>query len=554
MTLGSYLVGYAALAVVLASLGFAARRLRSALLPGYAGALARLAEVVIALSILVVVLEIVGALGWYRQTVVVLAVPAAALVLGAVAPRLAHRVAVDGRPVPSGAGPSGRSHRWVVVVALALAFVVLAQWMAHSTTALDGGMRDMDSLRYHGPFAARWVQRHSIIHLEHTSAQNQETFFPGNAELLDGYGILLFGRDILTPLRNLVWLPIAFLAAWCGGRRFGSGPAAVAGLAAVCSTPLLASIEPGSGKNDIVAMALLLAAAALVVHALPSATRRAHVGGFALAGAAAGLAVGTKLTVLGPLVALGGAVVATAGRRVTRWFTGAALVTGGFWYVRNLAYTGTPFPWFRIPLGVITLAGPDMPYNDRFGFSVAHYAGQAAFWSDTGVPGLEKSFGWLWPLLVAGALTVALSALTGRRRMPAERVVGVVVLAGFIAYVLTPWRQSRPVRPRPAVPGANVGPGSDGGGSTTPRPLCRSGSSHRRDLQPGGPERTVARVGAAGTAGDRARRRRPGPGLGERTTPGPPGIVARQSGKTARPWRTARAGRVRGGVGVEIAA
>ena len=93
------------------------------------------------------------------------------------------------------------------------------------------------------------------------------------------------------------------------------------------------------------------------------------------------------------------------------WLTVPALLTGGYWYARNAAHTGTPLPWFRIPLGFVTLAGPPMPYNDRFGFSVAHYATSASFWSDTGFPGLQKSFSSHWPLLVSGAFTAALAAL-----------------------------------------------------------------------------------------------------------------------------------------------
>jgi hypothetical protein len=450
VTLASYLAGYLAAFAALAALGFASCRVRRVLLPGAAGALARLAEVVLGLSILVVVLEIVGAMGWFSRVVVVVAVPSVALAVGALAPVVARRVGTRDQP-PVATGDDGGSPRWMVVVALVLAVVVMAQWVAHAQPALEGGVRDMDSLRYHGPFAARWAQTHSIVPLVRSSPQNQEMFFPGNTELVDGYGILLFGRDILMPLRNLVWLPIAFLAAWCGGRRLGSGPAALAGLAAVCSTPLLASIEPGSAKNDIVAVALLLAAAALVVHALPSragAEGRARRGTLVVAGLAAGLAAGTKLTVLGPLAVLGAAAVWAAGRhdrwRVAPWLAGSALVTGVFWYARNLAYTGTPLPWFRLPLGVVTLAGPDMPYNDRFGYSVAHYAGRGAFWTRTGLPGLVSSFGGVGLLLVVGAFAAGLVAVAGRGRRPAERVIGAVVLAGFASYVTTPWGAGGP--------------------------------------------------------------------------------------------------------------
>jgi hypothetical protein len=457
MTFARYLTGLLVLALGLASLGVGAWRLRRALLPTYTGALGRLAEIVLGLSTLVVVLEGVGAAGWYRRLVVIMAVPAAGLALAVAAHVLDRRHRTLVRPptitdVADPAEPSAPSGpgRVMVAVALLLTFVVGAQWAAQTTTGLELGMGDLDSLRYHGPFAARWVQQHSIVHLQHTSAQKQETYFPGNIELVDGYGILLFGRDLLTPLRNIPWLAVAFLAAWCGGRRFGSGAAALAGVAAACSTPLLASIEPGSAKNDIAALALRLAAAALALHALPRRGPPPLLAGLAVAGAAAGLAAGTKLTTVGPLLVLG-AAAAFAARTGHRWRTagclaGPALITGGFWYGRNLAYTGTPFPWFRLTLGVVTLTGPDMPYDDRFGFSVIHYVRSPSFWAVTGIPGLQKSFGWTWPLLVVGGTVAAALAVAGRggTRSAAERLIGVTAIAAFAAYLFTPWSAGGP--------------------------------------------------------------------------------------------------------------
>jgi hypothetical protein len=453
MTFGTYLFGCVALAVSLAAVAFAAVRVRRALIPDVNGALARLAEIALGGSLLIVVLQLFGAIGLFSRAFVVVGVPAFALVIGLIASRFSRSAPVprdvDAEPSPD----RSTKHRVLVGVALGLTVLVAAQWVAHADTALHGGMRDLDSLRYHGPFAARWVQQHSVVHLQYTSTENQEFFFPGNSELLDAWSILLFARDLLTPLRNLLWLGVAFLAAWCAGKRIGSSAAALAGVAAVCSTPLLASIEPGSAKNDIVAIAWVLSATALLIHGLPTRDRPADLRLFLVAGLAAGCAAGTKLTVLGLVGVMFVAALVVAGRRAAPRaalaFGLPALCTGGLWYARNAVYTGTPLPWFHLHLGPISLAGPDMPVNREDGFTVLHYLGDHSFWSHYAFTGLAKQFGPLYPVTLLGVLGVALYAVFGRdgddENPNARRVVGVTVLAALIAYLVTPWSAGGPL-------------------------------------------------------------------------------------------------------------
>ena len=73
MSFGDYLQGSVELILVAAAMGFAAVGLRGRLLPGWSGASARLAEVVLAISLLVVTLELVGVVGLYRPGWVLLA-------------------------------------------------------------------------------------------------------------------------------------------------------------------------------------------------------------------------------------------------------------------------------------------------------------------------------------------------------------------------------------------------------------------------------------------------------------------------------------------------
>ncbi|MDX6607844.1 MAG: hypothetical protein QOD14_2384, partial [Solirubrobacterales bacterium] len=73
MNFGDYIQGSIELIAVAAAMGFAAVGMRRRLLPGWSGASARLAEVVLGLSLLVVTLELVGVVGLYRPGWVLLA-------------------------------------------------------------------------------------------------------------------------------------------------------------------------------------------------------------------------------------------------------------------------------------------------------------------------------------------------------------------------------------------------------------------------------------------------------------------------------------------------
>src|SRR3954465_3237051 len=67
MSTGRYLLGAAELAVIFAALGLGAYHLRALLAPAWTGALARLAEVVIGLSMLILVAGLLGVLGLFKE-------------------------------------------------------------------------------------------------------------------------------------------------------------------------------------------------------------------------------------------------------------------------------------------------------------------------------------------------------------------------------------------------------------------------------------------------------------------------------------------------------
>jgi len=159
----------------------------------------------------------------------------------------------------------------------------------------------------------------------------------------------------------------------------------------------------------------------------------------AVAGIAAGLAVGTKLSFLAPVTALFVGIALIAGRgtkaRTGAVFAAAAFAGGGYWFVRNLIAVGNPIPYSSFgPLG---LPAPERGFELREPFSVAQYWNDLDVWADWFVPGLNESFGVLWPLTLLAVLGTAVYALW-RASEPLVRVLGGVVVLTVLAYLITP--------------------------------------------------------------------------------------------------------------------
>ena len=230
---------------------------------------------------------------------------------------------------------------------------------------------------------------------------------------------------------------------------------------------MLLLYQPGDAKNDTAGLFFLLAAAAILVNgeaqaraatqaarpvaggapeadaAVAEPPSRGFVatgagltpifpsGALIVAGLAAGLALGTKLNLLAPfgLLTLGVIAVARPGDRVRTagiWVA-CSLITGGFWFARNLVEAGNPLPW--IDKG--PLPGPDqLDIDIREPHTVSDYLTDLDVITDSFIPGLNDSFGVLWPLVLAAVIGgFVLGDLPrphpddphARRRRPAQR-------------------------------------------------------------------------------------------------------------------------------------
>ena len=174
-------------------------------------------------------------------------------------------------------------------------------------------MGSIDTLWYHLPTAARFVQDGSITDLHYVDPGAIVVFYPATSPLLHGIGILFFGNDLLSPLINLGFLALALLAGWCFGRPFGVAPVTLTATAVLLATPGFVATQPGGAYNDVVGLALLLASLAVLVNS-EHGRNRTGIAALGVAALAAGLALGTKFTFIVPVAALSVGVIAIARR------------------------------------------------------------------------------------------------------------------------------------------------------------------------------------------------------------------------------------------------
>jgi hypothetical protein len=266
-------------------------------------------EAVTAIALLIWLGEILGTLCFfYAWTLVASSLLVAAVVAWRIRPSLLEQPPLPGggtdlgdhpeeaAPAAPTAGGSSKSVTgpagpgalaWVITVGVIA--LVFAHWGLTTKDALDRGIFNFDSLWYHMPFAADMVQSHSVAGLHYTETVFTNWLYPQNSELLHATGILLTQRDTLSLFLNFGFLALSFLAAWCIGRPYGRGHLTVVAAAIVLECHTLVVREPGAAKNDLVAAALLLAAAAILVNArsLRHPRKGAHLPGGGVAGGTA---------------------------------------------------------------------------------------------------------------------------------------------------------------------------------------------------------------------------------------------------------------------------
>ncbi|HYL52900.1 MAG TPA: hypothetical protein VEZ15_13080 [Acidimicrobiia bacterium] len=433
-----FLIGIACAIAALVPLSLGSRRLRRRYLPELTGPAGILAGVIIGLAIVVVVSEILGTVGLFRLVFVAIALAAAGLIAWRGIPSESRR------PMPlRDAGVRQEPHdlggSWSRFAAIGAVAIVGAEWSMRTADSLQRGMvTTADTLWYHLPFAARFVQTGWTSRLHFVDGGSYTAFFPASSELIHALGMMFLGNDTLSPLLNIGWLALALLAAWCIGRPYGVASLSLTGAAVVLAAPELALDDGGSALNDIVGIALFLAAIAILVNCRRTDDREAlRPAALSCVAMAAGLALGTKFTLIPPVVALTVGVIALCPRgerlRRTALWLGVVSLTGGYWYLRNLIRVGNPLP--SLGLGVGPLRLPEVPSPETS--AVAKYLLDARVWRVQFLPGLGQAFGpaW-WAVFMAAAAGWLLATVLAHGRR--ERMIALVGIACFVAYLLSP--------------------------------------------------------------------------------------------------------------------
>src|SRR3954447_21892126 len=473
MSTGRYLLGAAELAVIATALGLGAYHLRALLAPAWTGALARLAEIVIGISMLILVSELLGVLGLFKE------VP---LLIGLVAAGVGVTFWARRRGLPEVQQTrEARSSPIMVAIGIVAAALVVIHWAHPTGQAIDQGMYYQDTTWYHMSFSARFAQTGNVGPLHFTDPLKLAAwFYPQNSELLHGLGIVFLKTDFLSPLINLMWVALCLLAAWCVGRPYGIGGGPARGAAVVLVSNMLVGSQAGQGPNDVAGLFFLMAAIAFLVDGAASAhaardaaaLRRSRTGTAAapdepeagvvedvpvvgdpralatvgagplfMAGLAAGLGIGTKITLLATIAAFTIGVAILGGRRnwlraVGVWL-GGIVITCGFWYGRNFVYALNPFPQVR-KIGPIHLPGPDqVALYPRPPHKLAEYYNDPLVWQHKLTPVLHDRLGPLWPAILI-VVVVALVWAFVKGGSALMRILAATGMVAGIAYIFTP--------------------------------------------------------------------------------------------------------------------
>jgi len=445
MPLEDYLVGLAFFAGTWAAVLAAAVLLVRRRLGHLAGAPRLLALAVLATGGIIAAHLLPGMLGVLSRWAALFT----ALVLLAVVSRVR---AIRSRPEAARAPISEST--WISRAAAAVAVVALALWVgAWAWIASVQPTMKIDTLTFHLPNIARWIQSETFWQVDQFVALLSHGNYPENGDVVFLSVVLPWENDAFVQLVNVPYLALCALAVY-GIARELRAPSALAVLAGAVFTALPAMLftAQGGAQTDLVMYSTLGSGILFLLRH----SRTGRVSELALAGLALGLAFGTKWygvssvavvlgvwAIAGLLARRGPSVVARQGAALT----GLVALAGGFWLVRNWVVSSNPLYPVKVELAGLTLFdAPRDSIRECAGFTIANYLGESDVWRRYLWPAYEKWLGLPGLFIAAGLAAVVALALALRRSAASRGVPSgeVIALAGCaillaLAYSVTPY-------------------------------------------------------------------------------------------------------------------
>ncbi|HEX4354755.1 MAG TPA: hypothetical protein VHZ95_17615, partial [Polyangiales bacterium] len=153
-----------------------------------------------------------------------------------------------------------------------------------------------DTLTYHAPRAAQWVQAHRFTFDQGVGSYDFYRHFFSGGEVLMAWAMLPFHSDLLANLASVAqWIGVG-LSSWALARAIGlKEPFASTSAAMIMFAPTMQS-EVNSGYVELPLDAALLQGIALALHCL----RRPRIGAVVACAMALGVATGIKLPAAPP--------------------------------------------------------------------------------------------------------------------------------------------------------------------------------------------------------------------------------------------------------------
>ncbi len=335
-----------------------------------------------------------------------------------------------------GAGPTEKTGGWVF--AWSLLFVLGAHRSIRE--GLLGFPHDYDALMYHLPLIDHWLQARSLYAPDSLHWSN-----PGNGELLGLWLAAPFSGDFLVPLVNLPFTVLMAAGAVEVARNLGLSRRWAHAAALVVMAHRVVWRQLTDIGNDVPVAAAFLAAFAYGLRF----ARWGRGSDLVLGGLALGLLAGVKYYALGyaAVVWLVTVVLVVAvrgwrpGLRLAAVWLAGGMLCGGYWYLRNLVVSGSPF----YPLGlrqtedVLSLVYPDVRSTTLLGNGRPEIwpLTRAALWKEAGplhylaCLGFPAAMAWL---VLGGACRQA-----ARFPRPASRWALAALLGGsLLVWAVTP--------------------------------------------------------------------------------------------------------------------